>query len=105
MSTHPLQRLTIFQQNGSGEQKIAGVREYGTDICTLEIINIDGELPTVIDDTSPYLPSELNADLVLDFLTHQDLAHDLAALCKRLQVPIVSSGKKLPVKWAMTPPT
>lgn len=105
MSKNPLQRLTVFQQNGSGEQKIAGVKSYGTDICSLEIINIDGQLPQLIDDTSQYLPSELHTDLVLDYLTHQDLAHDLAVLCGRLNIPIVSSGKKLPVKGAMTPPT
>lgn len=105
MSKKPLQRVTVFQQNGSGEQKIAGVRDYGTDICRLEIINIDGQLPQVIDDTSQYLPSALQADLVLDYLSHQDLAHDLAVLCAQLNIPIVSSGKKLPVKGAMTPPT
>lgn len=105
MNKQPLQRVTVFQQNGSGELKIEGVRRYGTDICTLEIINIDGQLPELIDDTSQYLPGELQADLVLDYLKHQDLAHDLALLCERLNIPIVSSGKKIPVKGAMTPPT
>jgi len=99
------QRVTVFQQNGSGERKIAGVRKYGGDDIVLEVISIDVDLPPIIDDSSPYLPTDLQADLVLDFLKHRDLAHDLAKLCASRNIPIVSSGKKSMGGHALTPPT
>ena len=103
--TVPRQRILIFQQNGSGEQKIAGVEKYGEDQFELEVFSIDEVLPPVIDDTSEYIPSEISCDLVLDFLKHQDLSHDLAVLCTEKKIPIISSGKKTTGKWAKTPPT
>lgn len=100
-----MQKITIFQQNGSGENKIAGVREYGDEIIKLEIISIDDVLPLLIEDTGEYLPGHISADLVLDFLKHQDLSQDLVALCAKMEIPIISSGKKILNKWVMTPPT
>ncbi len=88
-----------------GERKIEAVREYGSDVITVEVISIDDELPDILDDTSPYLPADLDADLVLDFLTHRDLSHDLAALCAAKSIPVIASGKKLTNKWVLTPPT
>jgi hypothetical protein len=99
------QRLMIFQQNGSGEQKIAGLRRHGNDLFEIDIFEINEDLPPVVDDTSEYLPEDISCDLVLDFLTHQDLSYDLAALCAEKQIAIVSSGKKIPSRWVMTPPT
>lgn len=100
-----VQRVAVFQQNGSGERKISGIRRYASDSIRLEIVSVDDELPEVIDDGSVYLPGEINADLVLDFLTHQDLSHDLVAICHDRKIPIISSGKKIPSKWVHTPPT
>lgn len=99
------QRVTVFQQDGSGERKIAGVQKYAGDVISLEVISIDGILPPIIDDSSAYLPASLDTDLVLDFLKHKDLSLDLAALCDRFQVPVISSGSKLADKWVLTPPT
>ncbi len=96
-----MQRVTVFQQNGSGERKIEAVREYGSDVISLEVISIDDELPDILDDTGPYLPADLDADLVLDFLTHRDLSHDLAALCAAKSIPVIASGKKLTNKWVL----
>ena len=101
----PRQRLLIFQQDGSGEQKIAGVKRYGGNQFELEVFSINEVLPPVLDDTSDYIPSDISCDLVLDFLKHQDLSHDLAALCAEKKIPIISSGKKIINKWAKTPPT
>ena len=39
------QRIMVFQQNGSGERKISGLREYGGDLLELEIVDIDEVLP------------------------------------------------------------
>ena len=99
------QRILIFQQNGSGESKIAGLRKYGRDSLVLESISIDHELPGVIDNSADYLPEDLEADLVLDFLNHPDLSHDLALMCTRRNIPVIASGKKSTVKGISTPPT
>lgn len=99
------QKIIVFQQKGSGKLKIEGLQKYGDGNFQLEIINIDDELPSVLDDTSDYLPTQLDCDLVLDFLKHNDLSTDLAALCYKNGIPLVSSGKKLPGAHAITPPT
>lgn len=103
--TGPLQKVAVFQQNGSGERKIAGVREYGADIIALEVISIDEPLPPVLDDARIYLPKTIDADLVLDFLRHQDLSHDLVQMCVERGIPVVSSGKKRSGERVMIPPT
>ena len=100
-----MQRVSVFQQKGSGERKIEAVREHGSDMIVLEVISIDDELPDIVEDSSPYLPADLDTDLVLDFLTHRDLSHDLAALCAAKSIPMIASGKKLTNKWVLTPPT
>ena len=99
------QKLLVFQQNGSGESKIAGVRKYGENRIVLEVISIDDTLPPLLEDTSEYLPRKFKADLVLDFLKHPDLSHDLAVLCRDLDIPLIASGKKLEIKGVHTPPT
>lgn len=104
-ATAEAQNLLVFQQNGSGEQKIAGIRKYGGDRFNLNIVSIDTPLPAVIEDDHGYLPSNIQADLVLDFLKHPDLSLDLAEICSRLNIPVVASGKKLRVKGIHTPPT
>ena len=100
-----MQRVSVFQQNGSGERKIEAVRRYGSDIISLDIVSIDDELPEIIDDGRPYLPADIDADLVLDFLVHEDLSLDLARRCAELEIPVVASGKKIVNKWVITPPT
>ena len=99
------QNIVIFQQNGSGESKIAGVRKYGGSRFVLEVVSIDEPLPLLVEDTSEYFPPEIRADLVLDFLKHPDLSHDLAVLCRNLDIPLIASGKKLEIKGVHTPPT
>ena len=99
------QRIVVFQQRGSGEKKIQGLRRHCEGRAELHIVSIDAPLPSLLDDTDEYLPGEIDADLVLDFLIHADLSHDLALLCQSLRVPIVCSGKKHRIKWAITPPT
>jgi hypothetical protein len=99
------QRIMVFQQNGSGERKISGLREYGGDLLELEIIDIDEVLPLVIDDTSEYLPKDVSCDLVLDFLRHNDLSTDLAAICEKNAIPLIASGKKITGRGIFAPPT
>jgi hypothetical protein len=99
------QKLLIFQQNGSAESKIKGIIKYGEGCFTTQVISIDTPLPLIIDDATIYLPEDFSADLVLDFLKHPDLSHDLARMCHKRNIPIVASGKKLPDTGAITPPT
>ena len=99
------EKILVFQQNGSGESKIQGIRRYGKERFIIETVSIDEALPPILDDTRDYLPSDIQADLILDFLKHPDLSHDLAIACRARNIPIVASGKKIRVKGALTPPT
>ena len=99
------QNLLIFQQNGSAESKIKGIREYGEGRFAIQVISIDTPLPLIIEDSAIYLPEDFSADLVLDFLKHPDLSHDLARMCQKKNIPIVASGKKIQDNWTITPPT
>ena len=99
------QKILVFQQNGSGEKKIEGIKQHGKNRFSIEIISIDTPLPVVIDDAQQYIPQDISADLVLDFLKHPDISHDLAAICRNKNIPVVASGKKMRVKGIHTPPT
>ena len=103
MMTEKAQHIVVFQQGGSGEKKIRAIRQYGGGKFNIDIIDIEEDLPPIIDDARPFLPKHLEADLVLDFLKHPDLSTDLAALCHDAGIPVVASGKKIP--HAVTPPT
>ena len=103
-SNHSPLRITVLQQRGRGESKVKGIRQYGGDLFDITLITIEQALPPVVDDGMEFLPETIDADLVLDFLTHPDLSHDLALLCKRLNIPIVASGKKTTVEGTHTPP-
>lgn len=100
-----MQKIIVFQQNGSGKTKISGIREFGKKHFIIETWDIDEPLPPVIDDTSPYLPDVIDADIVLDFLKHRDLSDDLSLLCQKLNIPVIASGKKITTGEAVCPPT
>ncbi len=99
-----VQRILVFQQHGSGEKKIKGIREHGRSVV-LDTRSIDEPLPAILDDDTEHLPQELDTDLVLDFLRHPDLSQDLARLCEHLGVPVVATGKKWRGERVFTPPT
>jgi len=97
------QRLLVFQQNGRGESKIRGIRAYGEGLFELRVISIDCRMPAILDNPSEYLPCDFQADLILDYLKHPDLSHDLAVMCKNRGIPLIASGKKFRVEGAFTP--
>ena len=99
------QEILVFQQNGSGESKIQGILKYGENLFRPKKISIDENLPPVIDDAAKYLPNDIRADIVLDYLKHPDLSYDLAVMCRDRNIPVVISGKKVRVKGALCPPT
>ena len=100
-----IQKVLVFQQNGRGESKIQGIIKYGENLFDLQIISIDKPLPPVIDDSTKYLLHDINADLVLDYLTHPDLSYDLAVLCVTKNIPVIATGKKSHIKSVLTPST
>ena len=100
-----MQKIVIFQQNGAGQRKAGGIKRFGKDKFDVEVIDIETDLPPVLDDGFEYLPDKIDADLVLDFLKHPDLAEDLASLCEKSGVPMVSSGKKITKSGVVCPPT
>jgi thymidylate synthase len=99
------QKIIVFQQNNSGESKIHGIRKYGKRLFNIQSISIDTLLPPVIDNAEEYLPSDIDADIVLDFFRHPDLSYDLAIMCGKKNIPVIASGKKLRIKGMLTPPT
>ena len=99
------QQVLVFQQNGSGEKKIEGIRRYAGNAIDMEIISIDKTLPPVLDDTDGLLPDRIEADVVLDFLKHPDLSDDLARRCREADIPMVASGKKMKMAGVSAPPT
>ena len=100
-----MQNVLIIQQNGAGERKAHGIKRFGKDRFNVEVIDIETDLPTIIDDGFEYLPEKIDADLVLDFLKHPDLSEDLAVLCEKQEVPVVITGKKITKGNAICPPT
>ncbi len=100
-----LQRILVFQQKGSGLQKISGIEEFGAAFCKIGVYDIDAALPPILDETDMYLPDAIDADLVLDFLKHPDLSYDLAEICFRRNIPVVASGQKTKQPGVLTPPT
>lgn len=88
--------IAVFEQNGSAQKKIVGIKKYGKHITFAKIFNITDTLPELVDNPEIYIPQDFSADLVLDYLIHPDLSHYLVALCTRKNIPVVSSGKKNP---------
>jgi hypothetical protein len=90
-------RIVVFQQQGSGEAKIRGVRQHGRDIEIVRVFSVDAAgLPAMIDDPEQYISDDFEADLVLDFLRHPDLSDYLVDLCRQKKIPVIASGKKNP---------
>ncbi len=97
-------KLLVFQQGGKGDSKVRGIEKYGRGLYRISKITIEEGLPPVIDDASEYFPETIEADLVLDYLKHPDLSHDLALLCKKAGIPLIASGKKTIMDGTLTPP-
>lgn len=100
-----MQEIWVFQQRGSGLAKIRAISARGRGVRIGKIVSLDEPFPAVIEEPGEYLPAEIHADLVLDFLRHPDLSLELALRCHRLGIPVVASGKKLRVEGTITPPT
>ena len=100
-----MQKILIIQQNGAGERKAQGIKRFGKDKFDVETIDVETDLPAIIDDGFEYLPEKIDADIVLDFLKHPDLSEDLSILCEKQGVPVVITGKKITRGKAICPQT
>ncbi len=100
-----MQKIVVVQQNGAGERKANGIKRFGKDRFDVKVIDVQTDLPAIIDNGFKYLPDRIDADLVLDFLKHPDLSEDLTALCGKQKIPVISSGKKITRANAICPPT
>jgi hypothetical protein len=100
-----IQNIIVFQQYGSGERKIKGIRKYGRNRFHIEVVSMDISLPQVIDHAEEYFSRNIRADLVLDFLKHPDLSYELDRICASRRIPVVASGKKHRIHDVITPPT
>ena len=87
-------QLIVFEENGSGQAKIRGIRIYGHGLTIGNVISIEGHLPELIDDPAAYIDSGFQADLVLNYLVHPDLSWYLIDLCHRKQIPVIAPGKQ-----------
>ena len=94
-------KIAVFEQNGSGQKKIAGISRYGRNVEIVQCINIIEILPDFLDNPEEYIPGDFVGDLVLDYLVHPDLSDYLVRLCVQKQVLVISSGKK--IRGALTP--
>lgn len=95
------QSLVIFQEKGSGEKKLVGLRRFGRDLEIAAVYDITAPLPSFIDNPEEFIPAEFSGDLVLSFLKHPDLLAYLAELCQAKRLPLIAAGKKC--EKAITP--
>lgn len=95
------QQLVVFQEKGSGEKKLAGLRRFGRDITISAVYDVEGALPALIDNPEEFIPADFTGDLVLSFLKHPDLIDYLAQICESKALPLIASGKK--AEKAITP--
>lgn len=85
-------KVAVFQVDKKGEHKIGGIIEH-SDI-ELEVFNISGPLPQLIDSPEEYIDKNFEADLILDYLYHEDLTDYLAEVAEEKHIPIIASGRK-----------
>ncbi len=98
-----MMNIIVFQQEGSGEAKIKGIRTYGSKLTVSKIFDLPAQLPDFIDKPEEYFTEDFSCDLVISFLKHPDLLHHLASLCTQKGIPLIASGKKC--AQAITPVT
>jgi hypothetical protein len=85
--------IIVFQQFGSAERKIKGIRKYGKEVKIKQVFSIDENIPEVIDSPDIYIKDDFEGDLVLNFLKHPDISDYLVELCEKKSIPVVTTGK------------
>ena len=90
------QKLVIFEEDGSGDYKVAGIQVYGKNIHITKVFNIQGPLPVLIDEPEDFITEDFDADLVLDFVRHPDLSQYVVEVCRKKSIPVIASGQHIP---------
>ncbi len=96
MKKEQAQQIVIFEQDGSGDYKIAGIEVYGKGLDIVKVVDIKGPLPELIDEPQEYITSNFDCDLVLNFLKHPDLSEYLVEVCNKKDIPCIASGQHIP---------
>ncbi len=91
-----MQKIVIFEEDGSGDYKIAGIQVYGRNIDIAGVFDLKGPFPVLIDEPWEYIKADFQADLCLDFLRHPDLSQYLVELCNKKSIPVIASGQHIP---------
>jgi len=94
-------KIVVFQERGSGERKIQGIRTFGDGIEIVEVRDVGGPFPEFVDEPQIYIKPDFSADLCLNFIRHPDLSQYLVDLCNNKEIPVVASGQN--VTGAITP--
>jgi hypothetical protein len=89
-----MDKIIVFQQAGSGEVKIRGIRQYGSGLIISKVFDLPSHLPDFIDTPEEYFREDFTGDLVLSFLKHPDLLDHIAVLCREKKIPLIASGGK-----------
>ena len=85
--------IVVFQQQGSAEKKLEGIRKYGKKLKITEVFSLDDDFPEVIDFPEHLIVGDFHGDLVLNFLKHPDLSDYLVDICEEKAIPVVTTGK------------
>ncbi len=88
------QTILVIQQDKKAVPKVEWIKHYSKGVIKVNVVDITSNIPSLIDDSRKYLPKIIEADLVLDYLSHPDLSDDLTMLCVKKGIPVISPGNK-----------
>lgn len=95
-------KIAFFQKGGKGEHILEGLKVHGKGI-NIEVFSVTEDLPLIIDDPEEFITEDFEADLVLDYLYHNDLSEHLAGVAKEKNIPMIVPGRN--IEGAITPRT
>lgn len=95
-------RIAVFQRGKRGEHKIRGIKKYGTGM-EVEVYNVPEDLPEIVDNPEDFIPEDIEAELILDYVYHDDITDYLVDLGRKKGIPVIASGRK--IRGAITPAT
>jgi hypothetical protein len=95
--------VAVFQRGNFGEHVIAGIQKYGKKVKISKVFSVPSNIAQLIDLPERYINVDFKADLIFDYLYHQDLTEFLVKLANEKGIPIIVPNRK--VKNAYTPVT
>lgn len=95
-------KIALFQRGDKGGHILEGLKAHGKDM-DIEVFSVPEALPQIIDSPEEFIKEDFEADLILDYLYHNDLSEHLAGVAEGKKVPMILPGRK--VAGAITPLT